>query len=276
MSWHARLDLHYQLRDGKTVATHRHSGPLRVLQSLYPEGDAVCHNVLVHPPGGLVGGDTLEIDVRLERDAQALVTTPGASRFYRSDGPLAAQRTHLELADGARLQWLPLETIAFSACHAENHTRIHLAPGAEAMGWDVCALGLPLAQQPFSCGRLLQHLELDGAWLERGVLEASDIGLMDGPTGLAGQRCLATFWFASGQPLGRERREQALESARAVMAQHTLAAASGATSPHPQVVVVRVLAPVVEPAMDLLRAVRLQWLQTLWQQAPAQPRIWAM
>lgn len=276
MSWHARLDLHYQLRDGKTVATHRHRGPLRVLQSLYPEGDAICHNVLVHPPGGLVGGDTLEIDVQLAPGTQALLTTPGASRFYRSDGPLAAQRTRLEVADGARLQWLPLETIAFSACQAENHTSVHLAPGAEAMGWDVCALGLPLAQQPFTSGRLLQHLELDGAWLERGVLDASDTPLMEGPAGLAGQRCLASFWFASGAPLSRARREQALESARAVISPHALAGSSGATSPHPQVVVVRVLAPVVEPAMDLLKAIRLQWLQTLWQLAPAQPRIWAM
>lgn len=276
MSWHARLDLHYQLRDGKTVATHQHQGPLRVLQSLYPEGNALCHNVLVHPPGGLVGGDTLEIHAQLACGAQALVTTPGASRFYRSDGALAAQRTRLALADGARLQWLPLETIAYNACQAENHTSIDLAPGAEAMGWDVCALGLPLAQQPFASGRLLQHLELDGAWLERGMLDAADTSLMEGPAGLAGQRCLASFWFASGQPLGRERREQALESARAVMAHHALAASSGATSPHPQVVVVRVLAPVVEPAMELLRAIRLQWLQTLWQQAPTQPRIWAM
>lgn len=276
MSWHAQLNLRYQQRDGKTVATHSHSGPLRVLQSLYPEGDAVCHNVLVHPPGGLVGGDTLEMDVQLDAGAQALVTTPGASRFYRSDGPLAVQRTRLQVADGARLQWLPLEAIAYSGCQAENHTTIDLAPGAEAMGWDVAALGLPLAQQPFVAGRLLQHLELRGTWLERGVLDATDTRLLDGPTGLAGQRCLATFWFASGQALGRDRREQALEAARAVMAAHPLAAWSGATSPHPQVLVVRALAPVVEPAMDLLRAIRLQWLQVLWNQPPTQPRIWAM
>lgn len=276
MSWHARLDLHYQLRDGKTVAQYQHTGPLRVLQSLYPEGDAVCHNVLVHPPGGLVGGDTLEIDVRLERGAQALVTTPGASRFYRSDGPLAAQRTRLELADDARLQWLPLEAIAFSACNAENHTALRLAPGAEAMGWDITALGLPLAQQAFDAGRLTQHLELEGAWLERGALDATDTQLMDGPAGLAGQRCMATFWFACGSPLTRSRREAALESARALMVAHALATSSGATSPHPQVVVVRVLAPVVEPTMDLLKAIRLQWLQTLWDQAPTQPRIWTM
>jgi hypothetical protein len=61
MPWHASLQLDYTLEGTRTVARHAHNGPLRILQSLYPEGDAVCHNVLVHPPGGLVGGDTLDI-----------------------------------------------------------------------------------------------------------------------------------------------------------------------------------------------------------------------
>src|SRR5574343_833405 len=164
MPWHARLSIDYAARDGRSVARFRHDGPLRILQSLYPEGDAICHNVLVHPPGGLVGGDTLSLDVQLDPGTQALVTTPGASRFYRSDGPLAAQHTRLQVGENARLQWLPLEAIAYSGCEAENRTVLELAPGAEAMGWDVTALGLPLAQQPFATGRLQQHLALDGAW----------------------------------------------------------------------------------------------------------------
>ena len=276
MSWHAQLHLQYQLRSDKVVAKYKHIGPLRVLQSLYPEGNAICHNVLVHPPGGLVGGDTLELHVALDAGTQALVTTPGASRFYRSDGPLAAQRTHLKAAKGARLQWLPLEAIAYSGCNAENRTTVQLEPGAEAMGWDVCALGLPLAQQPFESGELLQHFELHGAWQEHARIAANDTRLLDGPAGMAGHRCMATFWFVSGQPLTRERRAHALETARTVIETNPLARTAGATSPHPQVVAVRVLAPVVEPAMALLRAVRLQWLQTLWNQAPLQPRIWAM
>ena len=62
MPWQACLQLDYRVERARTVARHQHEGPLRVLQSLYPEGDAVCHNLLVHPPGGLVGGDTLELD----------------------------------------------------------------------------------------------------------------------------------------------------------------------------------------------------------------------
>jgi len=97
MTWHASLSLNYTLEAERTVARFIHNGPLRILQSLYPEGDGVCHNVLVHPPGGLVGGDTLDIRSVVGANAHALVTTPGATRFYRSQGDRAVQRTALRL-----------------------------------------------------------------------------------------------------------------------------------------------------------------------------------
>jgi hypothetical protein len=154
MPWHARLHLAYQNESARTVARFRHDGPLRILQSLYPEGDTVCHNVLVHPPGGLVGGDTLDIDIEAADGSHGLITTPGASRFYRSEGELALQRTRIRLAAGARLEWLPLEAICYSGCQAENRLSMEVAPGAELIGWDVTALGLPNANQPFERGTL--------------------------------------------------------------------------------------------------------------------------
>src|SRR3954466_4438366 len=104
MSWHARLDLDYTREGGRSVARFAHDGPLRVLQTLWPEGDAVCHNVLVHPPGGLVGGDTLEIAARAGEGSHALVTTPGAARFYRSEGEPAVQDVRIRLDSGAQLE----------------------------------------------------------------------------------------------------------------------------------------------------------------------------
>ena len=276
MAWHAQLQLDYSVEAQRTVARHTHSGPLRILQSLYPEGDQICHNVLVHPPGGLVGGDTLDIQVHAHSGSHALITTPGASRFYRSDGQAALQQTHLRLESGARLEWLPLEAICYSACLAENRLTMDLAPGAELLGWDVTALGLPNANLPFVAGHLRQHIEVPGVWLERGTLEAADTRLLDGPAGLAGHRCIASLFFVSGTALGRERRQAALDSARAVMGQHPLACTTGATSPHPRVIVVRVLAPVVEPAMDLLRSLRHTWRQLMWDKTPSSPRIWSM
>ncbi len=279
MPWHARLDLDYT-RDAadprRTVARYRHEGPLRILQSLYPEGDGVCHNVLVHPPGGLVGGDVLDIAVDVGPGAHGLVTTPGATRFYRSQGEVARQRTRIAVGEGARIEWLPLEALCYDACDAVNELRFALAPGAGLIGWDVSAFGLPHANLPFLRGRLRQHLEMPGVWLERGTVAASDRLLLDGPLGLAGHRCMATIFLAAGTPMDRTARERALEAARAVIDADALRDTAGATSPDARLVVVRVLAPVVEPAMQLLRQVRDAWRVGCWDLAPHAPRIWSM
>ena len=275
MSWHAKLGIDYQVESARTVARHQHTGPLRVLQSLYPEGDAICHNVLVHPPGGLVGGDTLEMTIAASGTAHGLITTPGASRFYRSLGEPEVQRTRITLQDKARLEWLPLEAIAYNACLAENHLSVALGPEAEFMGWDITAFGLPSAGLPFDEGHFLQHIEVPGVWLERGRLQAHDRRLMDGPLGLAGQRCMASLFFVSGSPMARERRAQALELARQVIAAHALQHTAGVTCPNEQVMVLRVLAPLVEPAVDLLRQVWQLWRQHFWQLPAVTPRIWS-
>jgi urease accessory protein len=275
MTWHAQLDLDYALEAGRCVARFKHEGPLRILQSLYPQGPALCHNVLVHPPGGLVGGDTLDLRIRVGPGAHGLITTPGATRFYRSTGERAVQRTQIDLQAGARLEWLPLEALCFSGCQAENQLRISLAPGAELIGWDVTALGLPQSEQPFKSGRFLQHIEVPGLWLERAQLDATDERLLNSPLGLAGRRCLATLFFISGTAIERQRREDWLEQTRASMADHGLATSAGVTSPHEQVMVLRAVAPLVEPAMDLLRHIWTVWRRCAWQMQAPPPRIWS-
>ena len=276
MGWQANLRLDYAAEGGRSVARFAHEGPLRILQSLWPEGPGICHNVLVHPPGGLVAGDCLDIAVRAAPGSHGLVTTPGASRFYRSEGAQAVQRARLRLEAGSRLEWLPLEAIYYSGCEAANHLAFDLAPGAELLGWDIAALGLPQAEQPFVAGRVLQHVELEGGWLERGRIAADDPRLMDGPLGLAGHRCLGMLFFAAGSPLDAERRERLLEAAREVLQGHPLAATAGVTAPEPRVVVLRVLAPLVEPALHLLKAVRRAWRPLAWDLPPAEPRGWAL
>lgn len=275
MTWHAKLHLHYTHGSQGTGALDRHEGPLRVLQRLYPEGPQVCHHVLVHAPGGIVGGDVLALDARLERGSHALITTPGATRFYRSAGEWSEQRVHARLDAGARLEWLPLETIAYNDCLARNRLRFELAPGAEMIGWDVLALGLPSSGQAFEQGRYLQELELPGAWLERGRIHAADSRLLDSPLGWAGRRVLATLWFGAGIALPTARREALLDAARAQVAhQATLSRHAGATAPHERVVVLRVLAERVEPAMQLLTRVWADWRGIAWELGATPPRIW--
>lgn len=274
MGWSGHLDLHYTRDGSRTIALDRHHGPLRVLQRLYPEGDAICHHVLVHPPGGIVGGDELVLEARLEAGTHALISTPGATRFYRSEQITARQQVRARLADGARLEWLPLETIAYRGCEAENLLRFELAPGAQMMGWDVLALGLPAADQAFSHGRFLQQLEIPGVWLERGRIAGEDTLLLDSPLGLAGHRVLASLWFASGQPLGRVMGEALVDSARACIDNSALPTTAGVTQLHDTLVVLRALAPRVEPAMQMLQAVWAAWRPLAWGLAPVPPRVW--
>ena len=274
MTWLARLDLDYTLEAERSVARYLHQGPLRILQSLYPEGDAVCHNVLVHPPSGLVGGDTLDMQVTVGAGAHGLVTTPGATRFYRSEAGLATQQVHARLESDARLEWLPLEAIAYNGCDGLNRAVFDLAPGAEMMTWDITALGLPAADMPFVQGTFRQHLEIPGVWLERGTLDASDSRLMNSPLGLAGQRCMATLVFAAGSAMADERIERALACARELLEASELRLTAGATSPHQQVIVLRVLSPVTEPAMQLLRQVWAAWRQEMWALVGTAPRLW--
>ncbi len=273
MSWLGRLQLDYRLDDrGGTTALDRHEGPLRVLQRLYPEGPGVCHHVLVHPPGGIVGGDVLEIEATLAEGTHALITTPGATRFYRSSGALASQSLRARLAPGSRLEWLPLESIAYDGALAENRVSFELSPGAEMMGWDLLALGLPAADLAFARGSFIQHLELPGRWIERGRIDASDAVLLDSPLGLAGHRVLATMWFAAGEPLPNARRERLLDAARELCAGD--ACIAGSTSPEPGVVVLRALAHRVEPVLALLKRVRAAWRKQAWAMDGNAPRVW--
>jgi len=276
MAWHATLQLNYRRDGDRTTSLDRHEGPLRVLQRLYPEGAGICHHVLVHPPGGIVGGDALNLDVTLQSGSHALITTPGATRFYRSAGETSEQRVTARLADGARLEWLPLETIAYSGCKAHNSLRFELAPGAQMIGWDVLALGLPAAGQAFDKGSFLQHLELPGVWLERGSIDAADTSLLDSPLGWAGRRVLATLWFAGGSVLQQPCHEALLASARAQIEGDTLLATqAGVTLLQERVVVLRVLAPRVEPAMQLLTKVRAVWRHIAWGADATAPRVWS-
>lgn len=159
--WQARLHLSYASRNGKTVLANRsHSGPLLVQKPFYPEDDVCCHTYVIHPPGGIVGGDELTIDVQVEQDAHALITTPAATKFYRSSGHCAKQTQTIRVASGAALEWVPQETVYFNQSIVQNHTRIELNNHAKLIAWDIQCLGLPVSNEPFTDGHCEQRLEV--------------------------------------------------------------------------------------------------------------------
>jgi urease accessory protein len=278
------LQLQYRRAGERCVAHDRHEGPLRVLQPLYPEGPGICHHVLVHPPGGIVGGDRLEIDVRLAAGSHALLTTPGATRFYRSGGRAATQAVRLIADPGARVEWLPLETLAFPGCDAASELRFELGEGAEMIGWDLLVLGLPASGQAFGQGSYRQHLEWPGRWLERATLAADDRLLLDRGPGLDGRPVVGTLWWARGA--GPEAAAAAavapaaddasrlVEAARDLAGGGPLASHVGASAIGPGLVVLRLLADRVEPALALMRQVRGEWRTLRWGLPAEEPRVW--
>ncbi|RON10543.1 urease accessory protein [Pseudomonas brassicacearum] len=195
-SWHAELELGYaRFGDSTRPVQRRHKGPLRVQKHLYAEGPEVCQHIIVHPPGGIAGGDRLDITACVGADAWAQLTSPGAAKWYRAAGP-AYQQLDLHVAAGATLEWLPQETIVFSAAQAELSTSIELQGDARLFYWDVVALGRPASGERFEHGHFQSQLEIrrDGQllWHERQRIVGDD-GLLDSPIGLDGQPVFATL-----------------------------------------------------------------------------------
>ena len=202
--WQARLSLGFQRQSLRTILEQcSHQGPLRVQRPFYPEGESVCHIALLHPPGGVVGGDELRIDASIDTDAQALITTPAAGKFYRSSGPVARQVQNLRVAAGAALEWLPQENIVYSGARVRTLTRIELHGNARFLGWEIFCLGRPAADESFIAGEYRQDFELwrDGEplYLEQGRYAGGD-AVLHAPWGLRSQPVGATLVCAGSPP----------------------------------------------------------------------------
>jgi urease accessory protein len=198
--WEARLDLRFERDAARTVlAARRHSGPLRVQKALYPEGEGVCQVIVVHPPGGIVGGDSLAIAVDAGVRAHAQLTTPGAAKWYRSSGRVARSGTVIRARAGALVEWLPQETLLFDGARAAIRMRVELAGDAGFLGWDVTHLGRTASGERFASGQLRQTVELyrDDTllWCERSALDGGARALQSGAV-LNGAPAFGTFLAA--------------------------------------------------------------------------------
>jgi len=175
--WKAMLTLGFSQKNNKTILSSReHYGPLVVQRPFYPEGD-VCHVYLIHPPGGVVGGDKLNINIRLETATHVLMTTPSAGKFYRSGNLKGSQVQHLNVADKAMLEWFPQETIFFDGCQSELQTQINLTGDAIFCGWEISCLGRPASGESYLNGKIEQGLKLyrdnKPLFIERNEIEGS-------------------------------------------------------------------------------------------------------
>ncbi|PHV51505.1 urease accessory protein [Janthinobacterium sp. BJB301] len=196
-AWQAHLRLGFALHDGVSRLVERtHSGPLRVQKPLYPEGDRVCHAIIIHPPGGVVGGDQLAVDATVGEGAHALLTSPGAAKWYRANGHVSGQHIMLRAASGAAIEWLPQESIFFDQACVRLRHEVELAADANYIGCDIVCLGRSASGEIFNTGSISQQVRIRRGgkllWWEQGVLAAGG-ALMASPLGLGGHTVCATL-----------------------------------------------------------------------------------
>ncbi len=246
-------------------------GPLLVQKILHPEPGGPCHAIVLHPPAGIIGGDTLDLLVEARAGARVLLTTPGATRWYRSTGRTATSGTRIAIGPGAVVEFLPREAIVFDGARVRSRLDVDLAPGAATIGWDCWCLGRTAAGESYRRGVLELDVQVRcGArlrWRERGLLDAAS-PLLECAAGLDRQPVFGTFWAA-----GREPDAALIERCRALPGP---AEGRGALTQLPQVLLARYLGRSSEAAFAWFAAL---WsiLRPAYAAAPAvSPRIWSV
>lgn len=200
--WQARLELGFAKRDDRSYLAHRlHTGPLVVQKSLHPEGTDICHAIVVHPPGGVAGGDALQLHVNVDAGARALLTTPGAGKWYKANGTKATQSLQFQLAAGSGLEWFPQENILFDAAEVGFSADVHLAADATLAAWDIVCLGRQAQQETWQRGlyQLNQRITRNGQliWNERARMQADDL-VKSSRVGLGKAAVFGTFLVCAG------------------------------------------------------------------------------
>lgn len=203
--WQARLDLAFRHKNQRSyLASKKHFGPLVLQKTLHPEGQACCHGVIIHPPGGVAGGDALSMHFSLDANAHALLTTPGAGKWYKANGQFAEQTIHINLDAGACLEWLPQENILFDHAQVKWHTEVNLAQDARYASWDITCFGRQAQEEAWAQGVLQQNISIkrDGKhiWQESTYLNPQDKA-MQSRVGLHGNMVVGNFIVASPETM---------------------------------------------------------------------------
>lgn len=268
--WLAQLSLAFERRQERTVLVRRHHyGPMVIQKILQPQSDKAAHGVIVHPPGGIAGGDKLELNIELAEQANVLLTTPGATKWYKSAGRLASQRVNIELSEQSQLEWLPQENIIFSGAEVCLDTTVSLAANAKLATWEIINLGRRASGETWKQGRFKQRLTVSRMrrliWTESTNLDAES-KVLDAKAGLKGYGVFGSFIIAAGQVP-----DWVLEQCRAITPE---TGASG-VSALPEIFVARYIGDCPQQAR--------QYFENLWaclrpwygEAQVVRPRIWA-
>ncbi len=226
-NWYGNLNLVYAQHRGKTQIIHSQmKAPLKVQRPFYPE-DGVCHSVVLHTAGGIVGGDRNNLSFHLQPNAQALITTATASKIYRSDGVQAVQNMQVRVDTDACLEWLPQETIVFDGAIFRQNLQVELAPGARLLSWEITRFGRTARGERFLTGDWKSHTEVwqqkVPLWIDRQWLPAGT-KIIDSPHGLAGQPIVGSLAW-----IGQAVEPEIVEKARDLWHEHSSNSQGGVT-----------------------------------------------
>lgn len=203
--WEARLDLAFAHENQRSyLAFKKHLGPLVLQKTLHPEGAGCCHGIVIHPPGGVAGGDQLTMTFTLDSGANALLTTPGAGKWYKANGQFAMQDINIDIQAGACLEWMPQENILFNESQVKFNTQVHLASDATYAAWDVTCFGRQAQAEAWEQGAMQQNISIwrDGQhiWQESAMLKPQD-KVMQSLVGLHGNLVVGNFVVATPETM---------------------------------------------------------------------------
>lgn len=159
--WLASLKLVFKNKNKKTFLYKKtHKGPILVQKEFYPE--KICHVYIIHPPGGLVSGDKINISVKLKKLSQALITNPSSTKFYRSyNNNISVLKQKFYLEQHTSLEFLPQSNIFFADAilNVENH--FFIDKNVKLFAWDsFCFKKTIENKRVFGSGSCITNLQI--------------------------------------------------------------------------------------------------------------------
>lgn len=269
----AKLSLKFAAIDATTRLVERdHFGPLLVQKPLYPEGREVCHIVIIHPPGGVVSGDQLEISAQVDASANAQITTPGATKWYKANGHTSCQKIKINVSKGGSLEWLPQETIFYNNANVEIDHQVTLEDDAVYVGCEILCFGRTASGETFNSGQIKQRTSIRRnnkmIWLEQIRLQGGSTA-MHGPLALSGKTVCATLILA-----GKMIPQSLIDSAREEAEKITNGVGQAGISQLKSIVVARYLGNSSEVARHVMLRVWGLFRPEILGRAGIVPRMW--
>lgn len=288
IGWHGSLDLVFSSSGGHTTLTqNRVKAPLKVQRPFYPEGWDICHSVILHTAGGIVGGDCLSLNFHVEPEAKALITTAAAGKVYRTQGLEARQIIQMQVANNACLEWLPQETIVFNGAIYRQDLHVELAPGASWLGWEITRFGRSARGERFLQGDWRSRTEvwqqgrplwIDRQWLPSSTDDREEMSRLaiNSPHGLAGQPIVASLAW-----VGQEVSPELVKKARSLW-QPTLTDGQDLSRRHGEAGVTRLTTGLLCRYRGSSTAEVRNWFVAVWQllrlsflgRTSCPPRVW--